>query len=73
MLLDIDIYDLTKEHKISEAHEKLLYESIQECSTTSDISKEIVNEAIKAIRTYELIQSKISRDELHNILLGINT
>ena len=73
MLLYSDIHDLVKVHGISEASECLLYESIDECSTTTEISKDMVNKAIKVIKMYELLESVPPIDELKKTLCKINT
>ncbi|WP_023585844.1 hypothetical protein [Vibrio parahaemolyticus] len=73
MFLYSEIHDLVKMHGISEASECLLYESINECSTTTEISKEMLNKAIEVIKMYELLESEPPIDELQKIFCKINT
>ncbi len=63
MLLSSDIYDLVKGHSISEMHRDLLFEVVGQCSNSS-VSEKTVSNAIKYIKTCELLEMEVSSEIL---------
>ena len=63
MVLDSDVYDLIKGHGISDMHRDLLFEVVEQCSNSSVSEKTVIN-AIKYIKTCELLEMEVSNEIL---------